>query len=95
MEKMNKMTKWCILSICEKRGLYEMETFESLEEALASAEKQWNKYLTPAEKRSMDAFCVGMCEMEEDDTFGLVPNLSAGISDIVKDFLVGKEPEND
>lgn len=85
------MNKWCILSICEKHGLHEMETFESLEEALHAAEKQWNKYLTPAAKRSMDVFCVGMCEMEEDDTFGLVPNLSAGISDIVRDFLANED----
>lgn len=88
------MKKWCIIdNMTSKRALEEVTAFNSKEEALAEAEKEWN-HLSISDKKSRDSYTVGLCNVEEykpncwhyvEDENG---NIDADIYEIAKEFGV-------
>lgn len=91
------MKKWCIID--SKESLVSIEVFNSKEEALAEAEKEWNK-LTSCDKKQRNSFMVALCNVQEysphcwdyaEDENG---NIDTDIYSIAKDYDIPKKNRN-
>jgi hypothetical protein len=62
------MEKYCIIDDkVTKRGLETLEVFESKEDALCEAEKQWYK-MSASEQANTDRFLVALCDVVQNET---------------------------
>lgn len=73
----DSMEKWCLID--QKNDDEYITAYESKEEALKEAEKEWNN-LTEHDKKQRNSFLVGLCEMDEEG------NIGADIIEIAKEY---------
>lgn len=68
--------------IQSRRNADTFETFfDTLEEAMQFAATEWDRYLTPIEKKHLDSFAVCSCDVDED---GLILYT---ITDVHKEYI--------
>lgn len=86
------MKRWCIIDdMINARGLENLTVFESKEQALENAEREWN-LLDKQDKLDRNRYIVGLCNVEKDESGcwnyaeDHEGNIDADIYEVAKDF---------